>query len=278
MAAIEILIPRLELHVTHACNLTCESCSHYSNHGHRGSLSLETADAWMASWSRRVIPGTFNLLGGEPTVHPDLPAFVGLVRSHWPTTTIRISTNGFLLHRHPTLAAELARHGPSEINLSIHHGSPEYEKRLQPVRALLKEWREAYPTIRIKPIPSEKNWTRRYLGEGATMKPFIDNDPRSSWEICPARTCAQLHEGKIWKCGPLAYLPMQAEKFGLGEEWEQYLRYQPLEPGCSDEEAAEFFGREDESACLMCSAEKRLFELPLPFRSNQAQKLSAAGA
>src|SRR5579885_321548 len=34
-------VRHLEIHVTHACNLKCESCSHYSDQGHKGVVSLE---------------------------------------------------------------------------------------------------------------------------------------------------------------------------------------------------------------------------------------------
>ena len=69
-------VPLLELHVTHACNLACESCSHYSDHGHRGNLDPSEADRWMAAWSGRLRVDHFNLLGGEPTIHPRLAEFV----------------------------------------------------------------------------------------------------------------------------------------------------------------------------------------------------------
>src|SRR5437870_10510402 len=87
-------IERLELHVTHACNLACESCSHYSNHNHHGNLTLAEADRWMAGWSKRLAVSEFHLLGGEPTIHPELVSFVHLARQHWPDTIIKIRTNG----------------------------------------------------------------------------------------------------------------------------------------------------------------------------------------
>ena len=62
----------------------------------------------MGLWSQRVSVTCFSLLGGEPTIHPRLPEFVGLVRRHWPRTRIEIVSNGFFLHRHPTLPAVLA--------------------------------------------------------------------------------------------------------------------------------------------------------------------------
>ena len=86
---------------------------------------------------------------------------------------------------------------------------------------------------------------------------------------CPARTCPQLFEGAIWKCAPLAYLPMQDRKYGLSEKWAPYLGYRPLAPDCSDAELAAFFAREDEPACGMCPARPERFApaFPLPRRA-----------
>ena len=118
---VQATIPHLELHVTHVCNLVCESCSHYSNHNHRGHLALSDADRWMGLWSRRVGVDEFHLLGGEPTIHPELTGFVRLVRRHWPETLIRIRTNGFFLHRHPDLPALLANDDLLIVSVAVHH-------------------------------------------------------------------------------------------------------------------------------------------------------------
>jgi hypothetical protein len=257
---------RLELHVTHACNLTCDSCCHYSNHGHKGNLDPALADRWMAAWRDRIAVAEFNLLGGEPTIHPRLPEFVTLVRRHWPAAYIRIITNGFFLHRHPDLPATLAAAGNAEIALSVHHDEPGYRERLRPAFDRLEAWQRDHG-IRVDIWQSHQIWTRRYLGFGSTMLPFKDGNARQSWEICPARHCKQLHEGKIWKCAPLAYLGLQKAKFALSPEWDPYLRYQPLEVTSTDCELDEFLALEDEAACSMCSAERRRFVLPNPLPS-----------
>jgi hypothetical protein len=256
---------KLELHVAHGCNLSCESCSHYSNHGHSGTVSVEEADRWMGLWSRRVSVERFALLGGEPTIHPQLPRFVGLVRRHWPQTQIEIVSNGFFLHRHPSLPSVLAADRDARLIVSVHHDSEEYQQRLKPVFALLEEWRHEHGVAaRIR--PAAKNWTRRYEGFGDAMLPFEDGDPRASWEICPARHCKQLLDGRIWKCAPLAYLPMQKARYRLSEKWGPYLAYKALDPGCSHAELEAFAALEDEAACGMCPASERLFELPVPLR------------
>ena len=256
---------KLELHVAHGCNLACESCSHYSNHGHAGTVSVEEADRWMGLWSRRVSVDRFTLLGGEPTIHPQLPRFVGLVRRHWPQAQIEIVSNGFFLHRHPSLPSVLAADPDARLIISVHHDSEEYQARLKPVFALLEDWKRDHGVaVRIR--PAARNWTRRYEGFGDAMLPFEDSDPRASWEICPARHCKQLLDGRIWKCAPLAYLPMQKARYRLSGKWDPYLAYKALDPGCPDAELVAFAAMEDEAACGMCPAKERVFELPVPLR------------
>jgi hypothetical protein len=268
------VVPLLELHVTHACNLACESCSHYSNHPHKGHLDLEEADRWMRLWRPRLKVRTFHLLGGEPTVHPKLAAFIPLVRKHWPKAKIGILTNGFFLHRHPNLPGEMAATNRTFIRLSIHHDSPEYRQKLQPVFDLLQRWQAEHGIV-VRTRRSFENWTRRYEGYGADMLPFADNDQRRSWEICPAKYCKQLFQGKLWKCAPLAYLQLQSQKYRLTGKWDTYLKYKPLRPDCTDEELDHFLAIEDEAECSMCPAKRRQFELPIPLRNLTALAATA---
>jgi hypothetical protein len=267
-------VERLELHVTHACNLTCDSCSHYSNHNHHGQLTLAEADRWMGLWSPRLAVSEFHLLGGEPTIHPDLPGFVTLARRHWPDAFIRIRTNGFFLHRHPGLPALLAADGRAAISVAVHHDSAEYREHLQPIFDLIGRWQRDF-AVQIDVDQSFANWTQRYRGFGATMEPFADAAPRASWEICPARFCKQLFEGKIYKCAPLAYLQMQKAKYDLSWKWDFYLGYQGLEPSCSDRELDAFIAKEEEPYCAMCSARRRPLDLTIPIRSRQKSMASS---
>ena len=256
-------IGNLEIHVAHACNLTCESCSHYSNQGHGGTVSLEDADHWMNLWNRRLAPRVFSLVGGEPTIHPKLPQFLALSRKHWPGAELRLVTNGFFLHRHPDLPLVLRNDPNARLYLSIHHDAPEYREKLKPILDLLKRW-IAEHGIRVQNYSSHTYWTRRYKGFGAQMEPFADGQPRRSWQNCPAKHCKQLFEGKIWKCGPLAYLKLQDAKYGLSDSWKPYLGYEPLEPDCSDERLHRFCDLEEESYCGMCAANPERFALPIP--------------
>ena len=156
--------------------------------------------------------------------------------------------------------------GNADIGLSVHHDDAAYTERRRPVRELLDSWQRDHG-LEVLVRRSHAQWTRRYQGFGADMLPFEDSQPRESWKICPAKWCKQLHDGKIWKCAPLAYLGMQKARFDLSPKWNPYLRYRPLDPSCSDRELGEFLAAEDEPVCSMCSAEPRHFSFPNPMRN-----------
>ncbi len=253
----------LEMQAAYACNLTCESCSHFSNNGHRGYLGLDEAEEWMSRWNRRLVPGMFRILGGEPTLNPDLVAFIELAARKWPASRLGLTTNGFFLHRHPELPEVLSRHNVL-LHFSIHHESQEYLERVLPILALIEGWRARCP-FDVLVEKTYERWTRRYHGFGAAVLPYEDRDPRRSWERCECSNTVQLFRGRLWKCSAITYLQVQKQTYPeLSPRWDPYLAYQPLGPECSDGELAAFLGREDESICGMCPADPERFDRPSP--------------
>jgi hypothetical protein len=253
----------LQIHVTHACNLSCVSCSHYSNHGHKGMLDLETAEGWMRPWDGRLAPKAFVILGGEPTIHPRLPDFVRLARRHFPTSQVQVVTNAFFLDRQPDLPVAMQEIGNARLDISVHHESWQYGTLISQGLQLAQTWAKTHG-IEVYVKESFKSWRLQYQGHGAEMMPYEDGNPQASWDICPAKHCFQLLDGDIFKCAPLAYLPMQQAKYGLSEKWAPYLAYQPLHPTCDDEALRQFFSTGAEAVCDMCAAYPRHVDKPWP--------------
>ena len=84
-------------HILTQCNLRCRHC--YINPAQHGSrrLSLSHIEKWLALFAHRSPNANLILLGGEPTMHPDLAAIVKTaVRIGYGSVTI--DTNGFLFH------------------------------------------------------------------------------------------------------------------------------------------------------------------------------------
>jgi MoaA/NifB/PqqE/SkfB family radical SAM enzyme len=85
------------LHVLTRCNLRCRHC--YINpeqHGRR-RIPLARMERWLAALAGRSPGANLVLLGGEPTLHPDLPQVVRRARQ-LGFASITIDTNGYLFH------------------------------------------------------------------------------------------------------------------------------------------------------------------------------------
>ncbi len=265
-------ITQVECHVTHQCNLTCESCTHFSNEGYTGRHTPESFLQEMSPWSRRIAPKNLLLLGGEPTLNPDLAVICHTARDLWPDeqeTRILLVTNGFFLHRHPLLAGVL-RTRNIVLDISIHHDSPEYLAKLQEAAKWVQDngvkmrWRESF-----------RDWLRYYNGVGQDARPFHDEDPQSSWLACPSKWCFTIRDGLLCKCPMTAWLPMHVEKFGDGDgAWQPYLRYDGLSPNCTDAELEEFVSRRAESCCGMCPADPQPLKKANPLLRLNLRKLS----
>ena len=84
-------------HVLTRCNLRCRHC--YINpeqHG-RKRLPLDRIERWLAVFASRSAGANLVLLGGEPTLHPDLPRIVHCAR-RLGFASITIDTNGYLFN------------------------------------------------------------------------------------------------------------------------------------------------------------------------------------
>ncbi len=84
-------------HILTACNLSCRHC--YINpaqHG-TGTLPAETIEAWLSALARKAKSANLVLLGGEPTLHPDLPRVIRAAR-RLGYRSITVDTNGYLFH------------------------------------------------------------------------------------------------------------------------------------------------------------------------------------
>lgn len=89
-------------HILTQCNLDCRHC--YINPRQHGTqkLSLERIQTWLEILIRRSPSANLIFLGGEPTLHPELPGAVRSARG-LGYASITIDTNGYLfndiLHR-----------------------------------------------------------------------------------------------------------------------------------------------------------------------------------
>jgi MoaA/NifB/PqqE/SkfB family radical SAM enzyme len=95
-------------HVLTRCNLRCRHC--YINpeqHG-RNRLPIDRIERWLAVFAARSPGANLVLLGGEPSLHPDLPRAVRCAR-RLGFASVTIDTNGYLFNEllHKVTPAEV---------------------------------------------------------------------------------------------------------------------------------------------------------------------------
>ncbi|NOX80231.1 MAG: radical SAM protein [Deltaproteobacteria bacterium] len=84
------------LHLLTACNLSCRHC--YINPSQHGTTTLPTGTVlkWLKLFARPERPSNLILLGGEPTMHPDLAGIIRAAKALRYAVTV--DSNGFLFH------------------------------------------------------------------------------------------------------------------------------------------------------------------------------------
>lgn len=244
----------VETHVSHACNLTCGNCSHYCDIGYPEKIDHDAALASIVAWSKRIRIKQFALLGGEPLIEKRLADYVLTVADVFSYAERRVVTNGVMLYKYDDSFAKRIKDTETRLIVSLHVVPESRKEALAKSLAMLKGWIQKYSLdVTIKPIDSR--WFRLYRGRGVNILPFTDGDQDRSREHC-VTPCVNLHQGALWKCPPLAYLPMIAKKLKYKEAWEPYLQYRPLQLSASDEEL--HLLSSDSSCCGMCPVAPKL--------------------
>src|SRR5512137_2622477 len=97
-------------HVLTRCNLHCRHCYiHPKQHG-RKRLPIADIERWLTVFAERSPGANVVFLGGEPTLHPDLPQAVRCAR-RLGFASITIDTNGYLFNH------ILERVSPAEVDV-----------------------------------------------------------------------------------------------------------------------------------------------------------------
>ncbi|MBW2572850.1 MAG: radical SAM protein, partial [Deltaproteobacteria bacterium] len=84
-------------HILTRCNLKCSHC--YINKKEHGenTLPIDTIEAWLEVFASKKREANVIFLGGEPTLHPDLPKAIKKAKSIG-YSSITVDTNGYLFH------------------------------------------------------------------------------------------------------------------------------------------------------------------------------------
>jgi MoaA/NifB/PqqE/SkfB family radical SAM enzyme len=84
-------------HILTRCNLKCMHCYINKEQHGKNTLPIKTIKDWLSVFASKSKEANVIFLGGEPTLHPDLPKAVNKAKS-LGYSSITIDTNGYLFH------------------------------------------------------------------------------------------------------------------------------------------------------------------------------------
>lgn len=245
-------IYRLDLMIAYSCNIQCTGCISLSDFKRDGVAKFQDIEEWVSYWSSMVVPEVVVLFGGEPMLHPRILDICKLVRKHWPTSTIRLITNGYLLNK--VDSAAWFDYGPFEMQVSVHRADHEslinaniknilLQKTNWTVTKCSNEKHHEKLSWNIADFRIYKSWFKDFI------VPFKDDitpwmsDPKEAHSICGSPSSPILYKGKLYKC------PAIANAMDLSNK--NWFNYKPCESNDTLDEFISNIGI-PEPACGQC--------------------------
>ena len=248
------LINRLDFNIAYACNLSCKGCISLSDFPRKGVESYKSLELQCMNWHKIINPKIISIFGGEPLLHPKLIDVLLLIRVYWPTSVIRLITNGYLLKNYdPEKWFAL---GKFEMQISVHRRDHEYLlnqeiKKILQCKARWKPFRGTSGGHKDIGFKHEhvtiyksrfKNFIMPYKLNGHVIVPF-KSDPNKSHAICGSPDTPILYKNKLFKCAPIANI--------LDVDNNNLYNYKGMD---AHEDMHEFINNinKPESICSMC--------------------------
>ena len=157
-------------HILTNCNLKCAHC--YINKEQHGEniLPMETIESWLKIFIEKNNDANVIFLGGEPTLHPDLPLAINKAQS-LGYNSITVDTNGYLFYNilakvNPDVVDyfSFSLDGTTRKTNDMIRGEGSYDKCIAGIRKAISK---GFTTSLIYTV-SKKN-----LHELDTMAPFL---------------------------------------------------------------------------------------------------------
>jgi len=252
-----IQLPELTVYISHTCDLACDHCFTYNNLNWKGHFDVDH--------SVDFLQGLVNfdevfILGGEPLTNPNINKWMDWVEQMWPDSKKWIVTNGRNLdkidwrdHWH----LEISAHSPNDL-ISIlswldsksigyekfyndRHTDAEWHYKLKKLNRDVGELSESWNFYKMSTI-LEDNKPISWKGL---------QDKEKQHDLCPAKDCMHLLNGRFYRCPQQALLPQLSTTFVINKEYKN-LAEQDL--GCSPKEFLEWvLTRSDpQEQCRLC--------------------------
>jgi hypothetical protein len=192
------------------------------------------------AWSKRLDIPRITILGGEPTLNPDIRLWATNLRRLWPNAVIMIQTNGTYFK--PEFANYWKDYKVG-FGLSLHDPATaeEIKERWQYHAGVI----EAYTFHQATVIKKDNHFI------------LHNSDPIKAFNACDMKHDHTMYQGKLYKCPAMSNLPDFDQQFDLQldpRQRELLYNYKPLDADCLDDDLRNFVNTKDQhiAQCEFC--------------------------
>jgi cyclic pyranopterin phosphate synthase len=194
-----------ELNVVDHCNLTCLDCNHASPAVQKSWVDPEMAFHDFSLLAKVYRSFIIKVLGGEPLLHPDLPAVFDAIRWSGISGRILLVTNGLLLSR---MTENFWTH-INELEISLYPDSGMTDAML----ASAKQQAIKY-SVRLR--VNFLDQFRATFALAGYQDPSMAKRVYKNCKLAHVWGCHSVHDGYFYKCPQSVYIP-QLRHLPIGE-------------------------------------------------------------
>jgi organic radical activating enzyme len=229
----------IEVYITHECNLTCSNCNRLNNYEFKGHLTFENSKEKLTKWAGRINFANICIIGGEPTLNPDLLNWNKGLRELWPAASINIQSNGTNFSDY---------WNPHNVGISV---APHLQQSFTPMTA--KWGKQAIINEGIL-------FSKSVIKSNNEQYSVWDSDPNVAFQCCTMKNSPTIFNGDLFKCPTAATLPEFRKQFSLTvtEKQDELINsFSGLSSECSDVELESFISSQSGfiRQCALCPSD-----------------------
>lgn len=235
----------VEFYITNVCNLSCNECNRFNNYNFVGHQYWNEYASDIEQWSQRLDIENITIIGGEPTLNPDLELWASNLRRLWPNSNIMIQTNGTYIR--PNFSTFWDNYKVS-FAISLHDVST--------AESILKNWKKELGY-------SFDTFLGGFIFHSASVIKhnnyftLSQSNKHESFNICGVKFDHTMFRGRLYKCPSVALFTEFREQFDLrltDSQHELLTSYSPLTSNCSIDEIDQFIKNRNDpiEQCQLC--------------------------
>lgn len=184
----------LEFYISHTCNFDCPGCNRFNNYLFTGHQKWNEHEETHKQWAEKLDLSNYDILGGEPTLNPDIIEWIYGLKKLWPMAKAGLTTNASFKRRFNQEFYQALIDTNTMLKVGLHN----LDRRDDVLNTILNFVKHPVTVLRhpaLEDLPNFKeNWTKAYSAIRDDSWPECNT--LDDWHKLPEhikQECAEIH-------------------------------------------------------------------------------------